>query len=116
MTSAQSFPKAARLLRRRDFLRVQRCGRRRSTSHFVVVSAPGEVESARIGLTVSSRVGNAVVRNRIRRLLRELFRTRCTERQGTRDVVVIAKPGAEGLNYGDVVDELEPLLVAALRG
>jgi ribonuclease P protein component len=112
----QSFPKAARLRRRPDFLRVQRGGRRDNTAHFVLIAAPGTAAVGRLGVTVSSRVGNAVVRNRIKRRLRELFRTRCPHQEGRNDVVIIAKPGAEALTYAKVVIELEGPLVTALRG
>jgi ribonuclease P protein component len=95
---------------------VQGSGQRKGTGHFVVISAPGAAERARIGITVSSRVGNAVVRNRVKRLVRETFRTRCAGVFGARDVVVIARPGAEKLNYGEVAGELERALVAAVRG
>ena len=112
----QCFPKAARLRRRAEFLRVQRAGQRNSIPHFVLIATPGSTGAARLGITVSSRVGNAVARNRVKRLVRELFRTRSAHRAGANDVVVIAKPGAEVLSYAEVVSELEAPLTAALRG
>lgn len=114
MLRDQSFPKTARLRRRPDFLRVQRSGRRENLGHFVLVASAGATPAGRLGVTVSSRVGNAVVRNRVKRFVRELFRTRCHHREGTRDIVVIAKPGAEVLTYAEVVRELEEPLAAAL--
>ena len=112
----QCFPKAARLRRRAEFLRVQRAGQRNNLRHFVLVAAPGATAAARLGVTVSSRVGNAVARNRVKRNVRELFRTRSPHREGANDVVVIAKPGAEVLSYAQVVSELEAPLAAAIRG
>ena len=112
----QCFPKAARLRRRAEFLRVQRAGQRNGIRHFVLIAAPGRADAARLGITVSSRVGNAVARNRVKRLVRELFRTRSPHRAGTNDVVVIAKPGAEVLTYAEVVSELEAPLALALCG
>ena len=112
----QCFPKAARLRRRAEFLRVQRAGERSNIRHFVLIAAPGRADRARLGITVSSRVGNAVVRNRVKRLVRELFRTRSLHREGANDVVVIAKPGVEVLSYAEVVSELEAPLAAAFRG
>src|ERR1044071_2283159 len=68
-----SFPKAARIRRRREFLTLQRKGRRRHTEHFVVIRSLSDGSDSRLGVTVSSRVGNAVIRNRLKRLTRELF-------------------------------------------
>jgi ribonuclease P protein component len=112
----QCFPKAARLRRRAEFLRVQGAGQRQNLRHFVLVAAPGKDQAARLGITVSARVGNAVARNRVKRLVRELYRTRSPHRECANDVVVIAKPGAEVLTYAEVVSELDAPLAAALRG
>lgn len=51
-------------------------------------------EATRVGFTVSSKVGNAVVRNRVRRRLRELFRTRRSELPKGLDMVLIARNSA----------------------
>jgi ribonuclease P protein component len=104
-----TFPKATRLRRRHEFLTVQREGRRRHTEHFVVLRRPGG-GSARLGVTVSSRVGNAVVRNRVKRLVREVFRRARTALRPPVDVVVIAKTGADRLTYAQAAKELERAL------
>jgi len=65
-----------RLPNRRDFLRVQ-AGRRCAMPGFVLQAAPapGDLASpVRVGFTVSKKVGNAVIRNRVRRRLREIAR------------------------------------------
>ncbi|MFO1079764.1 MAG: ribonuclease P protein component [Reyranellaceae bacterium] len=71
-------PRLGRLPNRRDFLRVQ-AGRRCAMPGFVLQVAPlpadlGPVPAARVGFTVTRKVGNAVVRNRVRRRLREAAR------------------------------------------
>lgn len=63
----------------------------------------------RLGVTVSSKVGNAVVRNRIRRRVKELFRTRRSEMPAGLDVVVIAKQGAHVLTFHEIAAELLPV-------
>ena len=104
---SQRFGKGLRLRLRRDFLRVQRKGRRRHTAHFVLVtSSQPSTGQPRIGFSVSRRVGNAVLRNRVRRRLREFFRLNRSELPEGCDTVVIAKPGAAKLSYGELVDEL----------
>jgi ribonuclease P protein component len=66
-----------RLPNRRDFLRVQ-AGRRCAMPGFVLQAAPAPAAPvrpiARVGFTVSRKVGNAVIRNRVRRRLREVAR------------------------------------------
>ncbi|TNE46911.1 MAG: ribonuclease P protein component [Deltaproteobacteria bacterium] len=68
------FPKHRRLLHRREFLWVQRKGKRYHVGDLIacVCRVPGE--PTRVGLTTSKKVGKAVIRNRIRRLLREAVR------------------------------------------
>ena len=80
MTAAQiamsdhRFPKQARLLRPSEFERVFDARNSASDAWIVLYGAASELGHARMGLTVSRRVGNAVVRNRWKRLLREAFR------------------------------------------
>ena len=104
------FPKAARVRRRGDFLRVQRVGRRKSGAHFVVLTTPARSGQSRLGITVSRRVGDAVARNRIKRLVREFFRHNQARIHPAQDVVVIARPGASDAKYPDVQRELEVAL------
>lgn len=103
-----SYPKAARLRRRREFLRVQRTGRRIHTPSFVLVRQVGTSEQTRLGVTVSSKVGNAVARNRIKRRVREVFRTRRSALRAGLDLVVIAKQGADALTFHEIARELVP--------
>lgn len=68
------FPKRLRLLRASEFERVFATRNSVGNAHFVLYGAANEVGFARLGITVSRRVGNAVARNRWKRLLREAFR------------------------------------------
>lgn len=75
-----------------------------------MVRSSGASEWARIGITVSAKIGNAVARNGIKRRVRECFRTMRDEIPGGLDIVVIAKQGADGLSFHDTVRELAPAL------
>ena len=66
------FTKADRLLKRPEFLYLLTCGKEVSNKNFVAKFYPGRFENTRLGITVSRRVGNAVARNRIKRLVRDI--------------------------------------------
>jgi ribonuclease P protein component len=109
---SQRFPRAFRLRQHREFLTVQRKGKRQTTPHFVVITRPKKNLPSRLGITTSRKVGIAPDRNRIRRLVRECFRRRGQVGPPS-DVVVIALPGAAGLTYREVADEIVRALSAA---
>jgi ribonuclease P protein component len=97
-----------RLRRSADFRRCYREGRRRggglATLHFL----PNQVGHPRLGLTVSRRVGDAVVRNRLKRWAREFYRRSAPrERLAGVDLVVEFKPAARTADRGAVEAELE---------
>jgi ribonuclease P protein component len=106
----QSLRKEARLRRRREFLRLQRDGRAQHSEHFVVLKAAATTAGSRLGITVSSRVGNAVVRNRVKRLVRESVRRLLPAIDPPLDMVVIAKPGAAQTGYAQAATELRRAL------
>jgi ribonuclease P protein component len=107
----ESFPKTARLRKRPEFLRLSRTGHRVHSANFVVISRPNEQTESRLGITVSGKVGNSVVRNRIKRWVREFFRRRRHELPAAIDVLVIARKSATDLSFNFVKNELENILV-----
>jgi ribonuclease P protein component len=111
------FPRALRLRRSAEFRRVERGGRRVVGSAFVVVVAPAARAAAggpaRLGITVSRKVGNAVVRNGVKRRVREWFRARRAVFGSGLDVVVIGRSPAAGLTGGAVAEELSQLAAEA---
>jgi ribonuclease P protein component len=89
--------------RRADFLYAQREGVRVTTPHFVLLlAASGLAGPARLGLVVSRKVGNAVVRNRVKRVLRECFRSMPGFAPDGVDLVVIPRAGAAELSPDQV--------------
>ena len=103
-----TWPKHARLLRRVDYVRTQ-SGLRLSTRDLVVRYCPVSGAGPRIGLTVSRKVGNAVVRNQVKRWLRESLRQRKSEIPSM-DLVVIARNSAARADYWRLDAQIETLL------
>lgn len=87
--------KAMRLRERREFIHVQTVGEKVHGRHVLVICAPrsDQQDTGRLGITVTKKVGNAVIRNRIRRFVREWFRTNGWVPRGW-DIVVVAKDSA----------------------
>ena len=90
------FGKAARLLRRREFLAVQQKGRRLYANGLLVLARDAGRDRPRLGITVSTKIGSAVVRNRVKRWVREAFRSVAADLPPV-DLVVIARSGAPGV-------------------
>jgi ribonuclease P protein component len=86
-------PKAARLRRRREFLAVQGRGARLCAGELLVLRGEAAVDRPRIGITVSSKVANAVGRNQVKRWVRQAFRE-LQEELPPVDLLVIARSGA----------------------
>lgn len=86
-----SHTKADRILKRREFIALSETGQRVQNEQFIAVFAPNQRSRSRIGITVTKKVGPAVKRNRIKRLVREYFRLNRHNLAGNWDINIIAK-------------------------
>lgn len=112
---SEGFPRASRIRVRSSFLAVQRGGRRVTSRDLVTVYLPA-AGPLRVGFTVSRKVGNAVVRNRVKRRLREAVR-----RSGALiamrdlDVVFIARGSAAAASAHDLADQVRTAFAQIAR-
>lgn len=108
------FQKHERLLKRADFLRVSGQGHKFHTNNFIILWKDSSISAVRIGITVSGKVGNAVMRNRIKRAIREFYR----ENKGLFapvDYNIVAKKGAAHLGSSEISQELGRAMQSLLR-
>ncbi len=89
-TAQFSFPRTDRLTSRRQFTTVYERGRRVRGKVVTVFGLGNRLGHCRVGFTVTRKLGNAVARNRIRRILREIYRVNRLSSQGSLDIVVNA--------------------------
>jgi ribonuclease P protein component len=128
-------PQQSRMRRPEDFRRVLRTGRRAGGSviagHLLLADesagsrgttpstgSTGEVRSgdpAKVGFVVSRAVGSAVVRNRVKRRLRELMRRRVASLPGGCLLVLRAHPAAAGVRQADLAADLDLVIGRLLR-
>lgn len=104
----KGFPRSARLLRHADFERVYKKGRRHFSAHMTVFYlARTAGEGSRIGFTVGRALGGAVVRNRMKRLLREAVRLRHPGVALAVDVVINPKKSLLTADFAVLQGEVE---------
>jgi ribonuclease P protein component len=96
-----------RVRKRAEFERIQREGERVNTRRFVLILSR-QLEAtlpSRLGVTASRRVGNAVVRNRAKRVVRDAFRATADLFRDGVDLVVIVRAALGDTRVGEVADE-----------
>jgi ribonuclease P protein component len=101
------YPKTDRVRRRFEYLAAQKSGRRVHTTHFVLILAErADGRGPRLGVTASRKSGNSVLRHRVRRLLREVFRLHRDAFPSGHDIVVLLRENTPPLDYATVRDEV----------
>jgi ribonuclease P protein component len=104
------FPREARLVRRGEFDAVYRAGKRRSSSHFTLFFRANQLACSRFGFSIKKALGGAVVRNRIRRRVREIVRGHRQEIPVGWDIVIHPKSSVARAEFAALTADLLRLL------
>ena len=106
----QRFPREARLVRKSEFDAVYSTGQRRSNAHFTVFVRANELPLTRFGFSIKKTLGGAVVRNHMRRRLREMVRCHREEIPAGWDIVIHPKRSIAKEPFAALTAELLRLL------
>lgn len=101
---------------RSEFERLQRTGRRITRGNLQALWITSGEATARLGITASRKVGGAVVRNRVKRWIREWFRKTQTKLAPGLELVVVVRRGAAEAGHAAVTRDLDLLARALARG
>jgi len=99
-----------RITREGDFWKDRKKRKKFHTEHFTLVLRKNDKDMRRLGLVVGRRVGSAVFRNRIKRLIREFFRLNRERMPESADLIVVAKENIAIKGYREVFEELKVIL------
>ena len=100
--NSEGFPRRFRVVKTAEYRILYREGRKTHSERFVLFSRENGLGHQRIGITVSRKIGGAVVRNRIKRLFREIFRKSLGEIPNQLDIVVNAKAACAEVSYAEL--------------
>ncbi len=109
-------PHRHRLTSRGQFRAVQQRGRKFVGHHIIVRAVGSGNQDSRFGFTVSAKVGGAVIRNRVKRRLREALRSLLPQVAHSWDLVVIARPSAADTGFQELYAEVEKALAYLCTG
>ncbi len=98
------------LTRRRDFEAVFREGLNSASRYTVIYARPNTLDLSRLGLSVSKKVGKAVTRNRLKRLLREAMRMGLEDIPQNYDFVIVARRSSVEAGLDDFVQDIKRFL------
>ena len=102
---SERFPHRHRIVRSTDYRAIYNTGKKIHTDKFVLFGRENDKGHARLGITVSRKIGCASIRNRVKRLFREIFRRSATEIPDNFDIVVNAKSGCAKAGFTELREE-----------
>jgi ribonuclease P protein component len=101
----EGFPWHYRIVRGSDYRAIYDAGLKLYSDSFVLFARANSLGHHRLGITVSRKIGGAVVRNRVKRLFREIFRKSAAEIPPSFDIVINARRGSAEAGYAQLQKE-----------
>jgi ribonuclease P protein component len=98
------------LKKNEDFKEIYRTGKSYANKYLIMYVKNNNTNSNRIGISVSKKVGNSVIRHRITRLIRESYRLSEDNFVNGLDIIVVARVGAKGKDYSEIQSALLHLM------
>ena len=94
------------IMKNRDFQTVYKKGKSYANKYLVMYLLKNNTEENRLGISVSKKVGNSIVRHRITRLIRESYRLQRDNFQNGYDIVIVARTVSKDKSYKEIESEL----------
>ncbi len=109
----RGFPKSSRVTAKKEYQSIYQTGNKVVYRCVVLYFKPNQSDRVRLGISVSKKIGNAVVRNQQKRLLREVFRLNRHRYRPGYDLVCVARKPILKLNFEQLTEQLEKALTRA---
>ena len=105
-TSGERLPPEERLTKKRDFERIFKIGIRKNTNQLTIICVPSSI--TKIGVILSHKIKGTVIRNKLKRRLRDIYRKNKINFKG--ECIILAYPGAETMDYSNLREMILRLL------
>lgn len=102
--------KSLRLTKNLEFIHVYKTGRRLTSPFFTMYIKKNDLNFSRLGVSVSKKVGKSVVRNKIKRRIKEIIKTNYDDIRKGYDIVISVRPKATQLDFKTMNQELKSLM------
>jgi ribonuclease P protein component len=98
--------KSEALKENEDFREIYRTGKSLANKYLIMYVKKNNFDYNRVGISVSKKVGNSVIRHRVKRLIRECYRLSENSINSGLDIIVVARVNAKGRDYSDIESAL----------
>jgi ribonuclease P protein component len=94
------------LKKNNEFRHVFSAGNKKIGNYVIIYILPGQQQNNRVGIVIKKEIGNAVQRNKIKRILREIWRTKCNQLISGYDLVILVRKKIIYAKFGEIESEM----------